>query len=317
MDKTLFLIGPRGWCAGVERAIGILNAALENLPSPIYVRREIVHNKNVVNFYRSRGVIFVSEISEVPAGRTAIFSAHGIAPSVAMEARERGINIIDATCPLVTKVHFEVQRFVKKGYTVLYIGHRNHEEAAGVLGEAPEKIRIIETEEEARILNLPSSKIIILTQTTLSVDDTNKIIDVLKKRFPRVELPPKEDICYATTNRQLAVKTLIAKHPIELLYVIGSKNSSNSNRLCEVAETLGVPSRLIDGQSNIKPKDWEDKALIGLTAGASAPESLVQEVAKFFKAHGYNVQETIFEREDVTFALPKELSELAAAHGKR
>lgn len=314
MVKTLFLVGPRGWCAGVERAIGILDVALEHLPTPIYVRREIVHNKNVVDFYKKRGIIFVNEIGEIPEGQTAIFSAHGVAPSVALEAQERRLRVIDATCPLVTKVHIEVQRFVKSGYTVLYIGHRNHEEAVGVLGESPKQIHIIETEQEAETLNLPPGKLVVLTQTTLSVDDTNKIIQVLKRRFPHIELPPKEDICYATTNRQMAVKTLIAQHPINLLYVIGSKNSSNSNRLCEVAETLGVPARLIDGKSDIHAQDWEGKSLIGLTAGASAPESLVREVAGYFESSGYQVRETIYEREDVTFALPKELAGFDGKH---
>ncbi len=312
-EKTLYIVAPRGWCAGVERAIGIVDVALEHYPAPIYVRREIVHNKTVVDSYKKRGVIFIDELDQAPEASTVIFSAHGIAPGVALEAKARKLKVIDATCPLVTKVHLEVQRFVKQGYTVLYIGHRNHEEAVGVFGEAPNKIRVIETEEEARNFNSPDGKLVVLTQTTLSVDDTQKIVDILKKRFPELVWPSKDDICYATQNRQNAIKTLIKNYSIDFLYVIGSKNSSNSNRLCEVAEDLGVKARLIDNTSDIVAQDWQNASNLGLTAGASAPESLVQEVAGYFKERGYKTEEVIFQKEDVNFALPQELLELTAA----
>ncbi|MBI4062747.1 MAG: 4-hydroxy-3-methylbut-2-enyl diphosphate reductase [Elusimicrobia bacterium] len=310
-SKKLFIVAPRGWCAGVERAIEILDVALTNFPPPIYVRKEIVHNKIVVEAYRKKGVVFIDELGQVPDHQTVIFSAHGISPQVHEAAEKRGLNAIDATCPLVTKVHSEVLRFVKNGYKIFYIGHKNHEEAVGVLGEAPEHIRIVETEEEAQKIPVASGKIVVLTQTTLSVDDTQKIIDVLKTRMPQLQTAAKEDICYATSNRQAAVKLLAAAYQPELIYVIGSANSSNSNRLCEVAESLGIKARLIDGAADIRQEDWVGKTSLGLTAGASAPESLVQDVALYFKDKGYNVEETIFEREDVNFALPKNLVELA------
>ncbi|MBI2069745.1 MAG: 4-hydroxy-3-methylbut-2-enyl diphosphate reductase [Elusimicrobia bacterium] len=310
MGKKLFVVAPRGWCAGVDRAIEILDVVLEHFPTPVYVRHEIVHNKTVVESYKKRGVVFVDEAGEVPEGQIVVFSAHGTAPNVEEEAKRRRLKVIDATCPLVTKVHLEVQRFVEKGYSILYIGHKNHIEAVGVLGEAPDKITIVETPQEAAQIPAPPQKTVILTQTTLSVDDTQKVIDVLKSRFPWIQLTPKEDICYATTNRQAAVKLLIGAHQPQFIYVIGSKNSSNSNRLCEVAKTLGVPSRLIDSTTDIRPEDWEGKTTLGLTAGASAPESLVQEVADYFRREGYAVEETIFEKENMSFALPKELIEL-------
>ncbi|MBI4369857.1 MAG: 4-hydroxy-3-methylbut-2-enyl diphosphate reductase [Elusimicrobia bacterium] len=313
---TLYLISPRGWCAGVERAIGIVDAALKHRSRPIYVRREIVHNKTVVEHYFQEGVVFVDEVDEVPNGQTVIFSAHGIAPEVERHAQNRNLNIIDATCPLVTKVHLEVNRYINEGYSILYVGHRNHEEAIGVLGEAPEKIQIIETESEAREAALPKGKTVVLTQTTLSIDDTKRIILALQDRLPDLEFPPKEDICYATTNRQNAVKKLIEQTRVSLFYVIGSQNSSNSNRLRELSESLGVPSRLIDSVNDIKESDWKNETALGLTAGASAPEALVQEVAAYFRSRAWRVQEISFEQENVTFALPKELIALTEERRK-
>ncbi len=306
-DKRLFIAAPRGWCAGVERAIEILDVALERLTPPIYVRREIVHNKTVVETYKARGVRFIDEIDTAHDNATVIFSAHGISPEVRRTADKRGLTVIDATCPLVTKVHIEVIRYIERGFTVIYVGHKNHEEAVGVLGEAPASLHIIETEADALAYRPPSDKLAALTQTTLSVDDTKKIIAILKQRFPAMEMPAKEDICYATTNRQEAVKRLIKDHAIELLYVIGSKNSSNSNRLCEVAETMGVPARLIDSAADARGTDWNAKTRVGLTAGASAPESLVRETARMLEADGFLSQEVVFEKENVSFSLPQEL----------
>lgn len=312
--KTLYTVSPRGWCAGVERAIEIVETALKHLTPPIYVRREIVHNKIVVESLMSRGVRFIEELDEAPSGAAVIFSAHGVSPEVWEKGIARGLKIIDATCPLVTKVHLEVQRFVNDGFTILYIGHKNHDEAVGVLGEAPGKIHIIETEEEARRFESADKKLMLLTQTTLSVDDTKRITAALKERFPELQFPPKEDICYATTNRQNAVRFLLESRAVNLVYVIGSKNSSNSNRLCEVAESMGVAARLIDTAADIRVEDWEGKAGIGLTAGASAPESLVEEVAAYFKTRGYGHEEIEFQKEEVSFALPKELIALEVAH---
>lgn len=306
-QKYLYIAAPRGWCAGVERAIEILDVALERLEPPVYVRKEIVHNKTVVENYKKRGIRFVDEIEEVPEGGAVIFSAHGIAPQVRERAAERRLSVIDATCPLVTKVHIEVARYLKNGFTILYIGHKNHDEAIGVLGEAPGRIHIIETEAEAQAFSAPSERLAVLTQTTLSVDDTQRIVNVLRRRFPNMVMPAKEDICYATTNRQTAVKQLIDQYKIELLYVIGSQNSSNSNRLCEVAQTMGVPAQLIESVADIKTADRPSKIKIGLTAGASAPESLVREVARYFEQQSYTVKEAVFAMEDVYFALPLEL----------
>lgn len=312
-SKTLYLVSPRGWCAGVERAIGILEAALKQRRLPIYVRREIVHNKTVVATYKKRGIVFVNEVSEAPSDHTVIFSAHGITPMVWQEAKKRRLDIIDATCPLVTKVHLEVKRYVQEGFHVIYVGHKNHEEAVGVLGEAPDKIHVIENESEARTFSPPNNKLIVLTQTTLSLDDTKRIIEALKKRFPQLKEPPKDDICYATQNRQNAIRTLIQNNPIDLLYVIGSKNSSNSNRLCEVAQGLGVKAKLIDTSGDIDLRDWQKCLNIALTSGASAPEFLIEEVVQYFKKQGFKTEEVVTHKEDVAFALPRELREIATS----
>lgn len=315
--KTLYIAAPRGYCAGVHRAISIVDAALEHFKPPIYVRREIVHNKTVVETYQKRGVIFVEELTEVPSKSTVIFSAHGIAPEVWDQAKRRNFQVIDATCPLVTKVHSEVGRFVKNGFSVIYIGHKNHDEAIGVLGEAPDKIQIVDSLEEAQSFNPHSEKLVVLTQTTLSIDDTQKILEALKKRFPKIVIPAKDDICYATQNRQSAVKSLLDTCAIELLYVIGSKNSSNSNRLREVALDMGVKAFLIDSSKDIKDTDWKNFSSIGLSSGASAPEFLVQGVASYFKDHGFKTQEAVFKIEDVNFALPKELTEFIDARNTK
>ena len=304
--KTL-LASPRGFCAGVVRAIDTVELALTYYGKPLYVRKEIVHNKAVVDGFRSRGVHFVDQLNEVPEGSRVIFSAHGIAPEVREEAKQRNLKMVDATCPLVTKVHAEVHKYKKQGYSIALIGHVDHDEVEGTLGEAPDVIQVVGTPEEAEALQVPDpNKVVALTQTTLSVDESKVMIDALRKRFPNLVTPPKDDICYATQNRQDAVKELV-KQGIDLLLVVGSKNSSNSLRLCEVAEALGVEAHLIDGAEEIS-EDWlNEKKMVGLTAGASAPENLVQGVVKCLEDHGSTTEELDFIQEDVNFTLPPEL----------
>jgi len=305
--KKIVLAKPRGFCAGVERAIEVVEQALERLPAPVYVRKEIVHNPHVVNALRKKGAIFVDELNQVPKGSTTIFSAHGVSPAVHQMAHDRSLSVVDATCPLVTKVHVEAKRFAQNGYTLLLIGHAGHEEVEGTMGEAPEAIQLVQNVDEARAIAVPDpDKVAIITQTTLSVDDTRAIIDVLKDRFPKLVVPSKDDICYATQNRQNAVKT-IAKEA-EVILVIGARNSSNSIRLTEVGIDAGKQAYLINDASEIDQKWFEGVACVGVTSGASAPEHLVQEVIESLKQLGADeVVELELVQEDVSFGLPPEL----------
>lgn len=309
----ILTVSPRGFCAGVRRAIEIVDLALERFGPPIYVRKEIVHNQAVVENFKSRGVKFIEEVSEAPAGSCVIFSAHGIAPSVRDEAKERKVQTIDATCPLVTKVHLEVHRFLREGYSLLLIGHRDHDEVVGTMGEAPGKITLVEGPADVANLNLPDTKkIMVLTQTTLSIDETKLTLDAIRARFPHAKTPPKDDICYATQNRQDAVRELLTKD-IQLLLVVGSKNSSNSQRLCEVARERGVNAYLIDDAKELQPEWFNNVSLVGLTAGASAPEYLVQNVLHRLRKDYDAATEDVFVREEnVVFSLPKELMTPAA-----
>jgi 4-hydroxy-3-methylbut-2-enyl diphosphate reductase len=301
------LASPRGFCAGVVRAVDIVEIALERFGSPLFVRRQIVHNRHVVETLERRGVIFIDELSEAPDGATVVFSAHGVSPAVRADAARRGLRVIDATCPLVTKVHLEALRFASKGYQILLIGHRQHEEIEGTMGEAPERITLIESVDEAeRVEVRDPSRLAYLTQTTLSVEDTKNIVAVLKRRFPAIETPAKDDICYATQNRQVAVRELARTAPVIL--VIGSKNSSNSNRLVEEAILVGARAYLIDDVSEIQPGWLEGVATVGVTSGASAPEILVKEVVESLRRLGArDVQEVRTVEEDVHFPLPASL----------
>ena len=304
----VILVKPRGFCAGVERAIEVVEQALARFPGPVYVRKEIVHNPHVVNALRQKGAIFVDELTEVPEGATTIFSAHGVSPAVHDAAKARRLRVVDATCPLVTKVHSEAIRFAREGYTLLLIGHEGHEEVAGTMGEAPEAIRLVQTVEEARRVAVAHpDKVAVITQTTLSVDDTRAIIEALTARFPLLVVPRKDDICYATQNRQNAVKA-IAKE-VEVVLVIGAKNSSNSIRLTEVAEDAGRRAYLINDAGEIDPAWFAGVRCVGVTSGASAPEHLVQEVVERLKQLGATqVEEWELVREDVSFGLPAELA---------
>jgi 4-hydroxy-3-methylbut-2-enyl diphosphate reductase len=306
------LVRPRGFCAGVVRAIDIVEIALKKFPHPIYVRKEIVHNRAVVENFKRQGVIFIDSLQEAPPGSLVIFSAHGVSPAVRQEARERNVQVIDATCPLVTKVHLEVHKYVRDGYTIILIGHKEHDEVEGTTGEAPDRIQVVGTVEEVAALQVPDpNKVVCLTQTTLSVDETRDIAMAIKKRFPNLVSPTKDDICYATQNRQDAVKELI-KAGIDLLLVVGSRNSSNSIRLCEVARAQGVESHLIDDAAEIQPQWLAKVKSLGLTAGASAPDYLVEDVVKYLKARGATVEDLEVIKEDVSFALPRELLSAAA-----
>ncbi len=304
MVKTILLASPRGYCAGVERAVDTVEHALELRGPPVYVRKQIVHNAHVVRDLEARGAIFVESETEVPPGATVVFSAHGVAPAVHENAARRELKTIDATCPLVTKVHSEARHYADRGYTIVLIGHAGHEEVEGTMGEAPDAIVLVESAEEAERLELPQTdRLAYITQTTLSVDETNEVIDVLRRRFPRIEAPKKEDICYATTNRQRAVKAMLDE--IELLLVIGSRNSSNSNRLVEVARAHGVDAHLIDDETEIEEAWLGDVDTIGVTSGASAPERLVRGVLAWFRERGVeDIRSFAEENENVTFKLP-------------
>jgi 4-hydroxy-3-methylbut-2-enyl diphosphate reductase len=306
--EGVVLAKPRGFCAGVERAIEVVEQALEIYDKPVYVRKEIVHNMHVVAALREQGAIFVDEIDEVPEGATVIFSAHGVAPVVWEEARGKNLRIIDATCPLVTKVHLEVLRYAQKDYTIVLIGHEDHDEVIGTMGEAPDHIRLIGTVKDVERLEVPDpQKVVCLTQTTLSMDDTAVIIDALRARFPHMLLPAKEDICYATQNRQQAVKAMAGL--VDLVLVLGSANSSNSNRLREVAESAGVKAVLIDHVNDVTPELLKGIQRIGVTAGASTPEFLVQEVVDYCQQLGAEkIQQLTVVEEDVKFLLPPELN---------
>jgi 4-hydroxy-3-methylbut-2-enyl diphosphate reductase len=316
--KKVLLASPRGYCAGVERAVDTVELALQHYGAPVYVRKQIVHNIHVVRDLEARGAIFVDREDEVPEGATIVFSAHGVAPSVYEHSTARGHRQIDATCPLVTKVHSQAKRYAAGGYTIILIGHAGHEEVEGTMGEAPEAIHLVESIEDVDALRLPDdAKLAYITQTTLSVDETMDIIRALRARFPHIHAPKKEDICYATSNRQWAVKEMLPQ--VDLLLVIGSRNSSNSNRLVEVARAHGVEAYLVDDESEIEEEWLEGPEIVGVTSGASAPEKLVVSVCDWFRARGVeDISPYQLVQEDVTFRLPVELRrelELAEAQG--
>jgi 4-hydroxy-3-methylbut-2-enyl diphosphate reductase len=311
--KTLFLLKPRGFCAGVVRAIDIVRIAVETFGPPIYVRKEIVHNRYVVEELQAKGAIFVDDVSEVPPGERVIYSAHGVAPQVRQASFERKLRVIDATCPLVTKVHVEAVRFARDGYSLILIGHLNHDEIIGTLGEAPQVTAVVNSVEQVKALKVPDpDRVAYLTQTTLSLDEARDIIIALKERFPNIKGPQAQDICYATENRQVAVKDVARKS--DLVLVVGSPNSSNSNRLVEVARNLGTSAYLIDTYRDIDRQWLQGVRTIALTAGASAPEVLVQEAIDFLMQHGFSKLEEIeLMPENVRFALPPEIVEAIAA----
>ncbi len=314
MVKKVLLASPRGYCAGVERAVETVEKALELYGPPVYVRKQIVHNLHVVRDLEARGAIFVDEETEVPEGKTVVFSAHGVAPSVHANAEARRLNTIDATCPLVTKVHVQARRYAADGYTVVLIGHAGHEEVVGTMGEAPDAMVLVESVADVDALEFPAEqKLAYVTQTTLSVDETSEVISALRRRFPSIYAPKKEDICYATSNRQWAVKEMLGE--VELLLVIGSRNSSNSNRLVETARAGGVAAYLIDDETEIDERWTEGVEVVGVTSGASAPEKLVERVCDWFRSRGVTeIEPYRLVDEDVEFRLPVELRrELALA----
>ena len=310
--EKLLLAAPRGWCAGVDRAVQTVERALELYGPPVYVRKEIVHNKHVVEELRDRGVVFVESEEEVPEGALVVFSAHGIAPSVISNSRHRRLKTIDATCPLVTKVHVEARKFAAQGYTIVLVGHAGHEEVEGTMGEAPDRIVLVESVEDVDRLEVEDpGKMAYISQTTLSVDETRAIIERLRERFPAIIGPRTDDICYATTNRQAAVKQLAQE--CDLVLVIGSRNSSNSNRLVEVAREHGCASHLIDRTDEVREEWLEGKRVVGITSGASAPEQLVQRLVDFFRDRGTReVRELEVVKEDVRFMLPKAIRQALA-----
>jgi len=309
--EKVILAKPRGFCAGVEMAIETVNRALEKHGVPLYVFHEIVHNQHVVKDFHQRGVVFVNSIAEVPARSNVIFSAHGVAPAIWQQAKDKELRwLIDATCPLVEKVHREVRKFVAQGYWVVLVGHRNHDEIVGTSGEAPARTLVVQNVAEANTVDLPDAeKVVVLTQTTLSVDDTRGIIEVLNKRFPRMITPAKEDICYATQNRQDAVKQLAKQ--VQLVLVIGSKNSENSNQLVKVAQSLGKPAYLIDDQRGINSEWLRGISCVGITSGASVPDQLVKETVEFFRRQGAEVETLGLVEENIHFALPTEIASAA------
>jgi 4-hydroxy-3-methylbut-2-en-1-yl diphosphate reductase len=311
--RKILLAAPRGYCAGVDRAVQTVEKALELHGPPVYVRKQIVHNKHVVEGLEQRGAIFVEKVSEVPEGATVVFSAHGVAPAVHSRAAERSLNTIDATCPLVTKVHVEARKFAGDGYTIVLVGHAGHEEVEGTTGEAPAHILLVQTEEDVDELEVEDpDRVAFITQTTLSVDETTGIVRKLREKFPNMVGPRTDDICYATQNRQDAVKKLA---PLcDLVLVIGSRNSSNSNRLVEVARQHGAQSFLIDNELEVRDEWLEDVETVGITSGASAPEELVERLVQFFRVRGAKeVSEIEVTEEDVRFMLPKDIRELLTA----
>ena len=312
--EQILLAAPRGFCAGVAYAIEVVDLALKIHGAPLYVRHAIVHNEWVVKSFEARGVIFVESIADVPEGLPVVFSAHGVSPAVRTEARERNLTIIDATCPLVTKVHNEAKHFAAKDYFMIYIGHKGHVEAEGTMGEAPDRMVLVETPEDARALEIPHyEKLAVLTQTTLSVDEVKATMEVLKERFPHIHTPTKEDICYATTNRQSAIRELALK--CDLVLIVGSTTSSNSNRLREVAETLGTESHLLLTPDQVQPQWRTDFKTIGISSGASTPEQLVEDVIGALLIGRSDVPVNILEtiKEDVSFKPPRDLIQLAVA----
>ncbi len=315
--EKLLLAAPRGYCAGVDRAVQTVERALELHGPPVYVRREIVHNKHVVNKLRERGAVFVDEETEVPPGAITVFSAHGVAPSVRANAQELGLRTIDATCPLVTKVHREAQRFAEQGYTIVLVGHEGHEEVEGTMGEAPKSIVLVQSEQDVDALQVEDpERVAYVTQTTLSVDETSAIIARLRERFPAITGPRTDDICYATTNRQTAVKELAVK--CDLVLVIGSGNSSNSLRLVEVARDCGTEAHLIDNREEVREEWLAGKRVVGVSSGASAPDELVEDLVDLFRARGLaedDIAEVSVVREDVRFMLPKPVRVAVANEG--
>jgi len=315
MSRRVLLAAPRGYCAGVDRAVIAVEKSLELYGAPVYVRKEIVHNKHVVSTLEKRGVIFVNETDEVPEGATVVFSAHGVSPAVHEQAAARNLKTIDATCPLVTKVHNEVKRFADDETEILLIGHIGHEEVEGTAGEAPGKVRVVDGLDEARtVIPTPGKKLVWLTQTTLSVDETMQSVAILKERFPEIANPPSDDICYATQNRQEAIKAIAPQ--ADLVIVVGSTNSSNSVRLVEVALEYGAKAAyLVDYATEVKDEWFEGVEVIGVTSGASVPEILVNDLLKYLDEHGYgDVEEVRSSEETLLFALPKELrADLKAA----
>jgi 4-hydroxy-3-methylbut-2-enyl diphosphate reductase len=311
--EKLLLAAPRGYCAGVDRAVRTVARALELYGPPVYVRKEIVHNKHVVEQLRAQGAVFVESETEVPEGATVVFSAHGVAPSVHANARQRALQTIDATCPLVTKVHVEARKFAADGYTIVLVGHAGHEEVEGTMGEAPDHIILIESAQDVDTLEVRDpNKVAYISQTTLSVDETRAIITRLRERFPAIIGPRTDDICYATTNRQAAVRQLARQ--CELVLVVGSRNSSNSNRLVEVAREHGADSHLIDNEGQVRDEWLTGKRVVGITSGASAPEELVTRLVEFFQARGTSdIQELEVVQEDVRFMLPKVIRQATAS----
>src|SRR5919204_5109880 len=303
--EKIYLAAPRGYCAGVDRAVQTVEHALELYGAPVYVRKEIVHNKHVVDELRQKGAIFVDQETDVPEGQTVVFSAHGVAPSVHDNAEQRRLRTIDATCPLVTKVHVEAKKFAAQGYTIVLIGHAGHEEVEGTMGEAPDHIVLIETEEDVDRLEVEDpERVAYISQTTLSVDETRNIINRLRAKFPSIVGPRTDDICYATTNRQAAVKQMAAE--CDLVLVIGSQNSSNSQRLVDVARDYGADAHLIDHEGQVQEEWLDGKRVVGISSGASAPEELVQRLVRFFRDRGTDeVREFDVIQEDVRFMLPK------------
>ncbi len=311
--RGILLARPRGFCAGVKRAIEAVEIALELFSHPVYVFHEIVHNTHVVNDLGSRGARFVEDLQEVPTGSVLIFSAHGVSPQIRSQAKAKGLQVVDATCPLVTKVHVEAKRFARQGKTILLVGHKGHEEVVGTMGEAPDSIRVVISREDVEQVDVPDpDRVAVITQTTLSLDETREITDAILARFPKVVTPSKKDICYATTNRQIAVKEIARR--TDMILVIGSRNSSNSRRLAEVAQALRRRAHLIDDISDIDARWLEGVRVLGITAGASAPEHLVREALGYFMRMGVKEVEelTSMEEEKVRFGLPTELRRIRA-----
>jgi 4-hydroxy-3-methylbut-2-en-1-yl diphosphate reductase len=311
--EKILLAAPRGYCAGVDRAVQTVERALDVHGPPVYVRKQIVHNKHVVETLSERGAIFVEDVDEIPEGALTVFSAHGVAPSVRESARRRSLETIDATCPLVTKVHREAVAFAGEGYTIVLVGHTGHEEVQGTMGEAPEHIVLVENEQDVEELVVEDpERVAYVTQTTLSVDETSSIVERLRERFPTIRGPRTDDICYATTNRQAAVKQMAGE--CDLVLVIGSRNSSNSVRLVEVAKDCGTEAHLIDNHTEVREEWLENRRVVGVTSGASAPDDLVQDLIGFFRDRGVSeVSEVHVVREDVRFMLPKPIREAVAA----
>ena len=307
-EKKIYLLKPRGFCAGVVRAIDVVKIALNLYGPPVYVRKEIVHNKHVVDELRDLGAVFVEELEEVPSGARAIFSAHGVSPEVRRQGKQRNLAVIDATCPLVTKVHLEAVKFAREGYTIILIGHKNHDEVIGTLGEAPAKMILVESVEDVDALSIEDpSHVAYLTQTTLSLDETKDIVARLEERFPMIRGPKSQDICYATENRQMAVKGV--SEFCQLILVVGSANSSNSKRLVEVGQNYGVQAYLVNDWSDVHPEWLEGITSIGVTAGASAPEHLVEKIVAALDEKGFRqLEEVEMVEEDVRFSLPPELA---------